>query len=242
MSRTAGRGRIAWNCSVWQQLVIRLALLLRAISSPECSSLAVYPHLSQSYRGPSWYLCSWAVGWSRKHSSQELSLPKKEAGRSRLVSGSWCGWKLITILYSEFSAKPATHSSAVFCFMWWKKGRKAGSWIHVLGRWQCPWFHLFISWRSLSMSLFVFAVGLKIIVRCWKRPVVYEGVWSQYFVDRSGLNDYWVAACVCRDWLSDPAGVFQTNVSSTILPKSTLLLKLLKTNFFFTLYFTLASF
>lgn len=53
---------------------------------------------------------------------------------------------------------------------------------------------------------FVFTVCVKIIVRCWKRVVV-GSMWSQYFVHHSGLNDYWMATCVCRDWLSDPAGL-----------------------------------
>lgn len=117
-------------------------------------------------------------------------------------------------------------------YIWWEgKGRKAGLGICVLRHGQCPWFHLFVSWSMWLMWLFVFTVGLKIIVRWWKRPVLYGNMQGQYSVDHSGLSDYWMTACVCRDWLSDPDGLFQSYIFSCTLAKSTLVLKLLRTKF-----------
>lgn len=93
--------------------------------------------------------------------------------------------------------------------------------ICVLSHRQCPWFNLFISWSILLMWLFVFTVSLKIIVRWWKRPVLYGNMQVQYSVDRSGLSHYWITTCVWRDWLSDPDGSFQSYIFSCTLAKST---------------------
>lgn len=115
-------------------------------------------------------------------------------------------------------------------YMGWE-GRKAGLGISVLRHGQCPWFPFFVSWSVLLMWIFVFKVGLKVIVKWWKRPVLHVNMQGQYSVDHSGLGDYWMTACVCRVWLSDWDGLFRSYIFSCTYAKSTLVLKLLRTHF-----------